>query len=352
MAVTWSDRRRRDVPLSAAAPNAVAIITEGVTLSGFTIHRPAEVVDFDAAGVMIGGLYLGYGVAGETLGTISNNTVRDCRFSQVWKAVTVWHSSSNTVEDNTVAALGNTGAWAAINIFDGSNADEINLGFLSKDNVIQGNTLADKGIGVGAYEPPIPTDNSGTKILDNTVRGDIGFYCTASSDVEISGNTVAAGPYSAGQIVFHAYAVSSFTSCVVNDNTARRRSVRRSSTLQYDGWLRQWQHRLRPHRATASHCYNSNGVAITGNSSTDNGASGIVLADTSNVTVRDNLILRNAGNADNPGGLTLKARYTGLQQSLTTPSTTTGTTACGWARTQPPRTCSTSTTSSPTAWAC
>ena len=98
-------------PKSGTAPNNVAIIASGVTLDGFTMHRPASTpgTGYNAAGVMIGGLYAGQGgVSGETLG-FDNNTVKNCTFSDVWHAVYIWHSSGNQITDNTVAALGGHG---------------------------------------------------------------------------------------------------------------------------------------------------------------------------------------------------------------------------------------------------
>jgi parallel beta-helix repeat protein len=297
---TWDGTCVR--PMFGTAPNAVAIIASGVTLDGFTIHRPASTpgAGYNAAGVMIGGLYAGYGGAGETLG-YNGNTVQNCVFSNVWHAVYIWHSSGNQILNNTVAALGNTGHWAGISIYDGYSADQINLGFLSKNNVIQGNTLADKGISVGAWAPLVPTDNSGTKIVGNTVHGDIMLAYTTSSGVEISGNALP-GP-SAGRIILDG--ASSFNSCVVKDNTVGAGNGNGIQLSFMTGGSVSGNN-VSGRTANGIALLNSSGVAITGNATTDNGASGLVLVNSSNVSVSQNQILRNTGNVDNPGGLTIK----------------------------------------------
>jgi parallel beta-helix repeat protein len=156
-------------PKSGTAPNAVAIIASGVTIDGFTIHRPYDWTDgtYNTAGVMIGGLYAGYGGAGESLGH-NNNVVQNCVFSDVWHAVYIWHSSGNQVLNNTVAAL-STNHWAAISAYDGYNDAQIGLGNLSENNLIAHNTLSNKGIALGAWEPLTWTSNAGSKVCCNTV---------------------------------------------------------------------------------------------------------------------------------------------------------------------------------------
>ena len=224
-------------------------------------------------------------------------------FSNVWQAVYIWHSSGNTIEDNTIEALGNTGHWAGISIYDGYISDQINLGFPSKNNVIQRNTLVDKGISVGAWQPPVPTDNSGTKIVGNTVMGSIGFYYTASSGVEISGNTLP-GP-NAGQILFDG--ASSFTSCVVSDNTVGAGTTN-GIQLSFMTGGSVSDNDVSYRTANGIALLSSSNVDIVGNTTADNGASGIVLggAGSSGNDVMGNEILRNAGNPGNPGGLTIK----------------------------------------------
>ena len=286
-------------PGTSASPNALMIVKPGVTIEGFTFHAHvfAPGGGYNAAGVLIGGVAPG---DPNSLGA-GNNVVKNNVFSDVWHAVYIWHSSGNQILNNTVAALGNTGHWAGISIYDGYNTAQINLGFLSKDNVIQGNTLADKGISVGAWAPPVPTDNSGTKIVGNTVKGDIKLAYTASSGVEISGNTLP-GP-SAGQIILDG--ASSFTSCVVKDNTVGAGTTN-GIQLSFMTGGSVSGNTVSGRIANGIALLSSSGVAITGNTTTDNGASGLVLVNTSNVSVAQNKILRNAGNINNPGGLTIK----------------------------------------------
>jgi len=163
---TWDGTCVR--PMFGTAPNAVAIIAKNVTIRGFTLHRPYDFTSgtYNTAGVMIGGLYAGYGGAGETLG-YNGNTVENCAFSDVWHAVYIWHSSGNSILNNTVATL-NTNHWAAISTYDGYNDAQINLGNLSENNLIAHNTIANKGIALGAWAPPTWTSNAGSKICCNT----------------------------------------------------------------------------------------------------------------------------------------------------------------------------------------
>ena len=153
------------VPGTSASPNALMIVKPGVSIEGFTFHAHvfAPGGGYNPAGVMIGGVAPGNP---NSLGA-DNNVVRNNVFSDVWHAVYIWHSSGNQILNNTVAALGNTGHWAGISIYDGYSNEQIALRHLSENNVIQDNTLADKGISVGAWQPSIPTDNSSTKIVGN-----------------------------------------------------------------------------------------------------------------------------------------------------------------------------------------
>lgn len=155
-------------PKFGTAPNAAAIIASNVTIRGFTFHRPFDGgwATYNTAGVMIGGLYAGYGGAGETLG-FNNNTVENCVFSDVWHAVYIWHSSGNRIVHNTVEAL-NTNHWAAISTYDGYNDAQVALGNLSENNFIAYNTIANKGIALGAWDPPTWTSNAGSRVCTNT----------------------------------------------------------------------------------------------------------------------------------------------------------------------------------------
>ncbi len=174
-------------PSFGTAPNAIAIIASNVTISGFTVRKPYMHFDWNGfwntAGVMIGGLYAG---DPNHLGA-GDNTVTKCVFKDVWHGVYIWHSSNNTILNNTVEALGNTGHWAAISIYDGYNDTQISLGFLSQYNKIINNFIGDKGISVGAWAPTTWTDNSGTKVHGNTVNGSLGTAYSSGSKI-FSGN--------------------------------------------------------------------------------------------------------------------------------------------------------------------
>jgi hypothetical protein len=151
-------------PSGGTSPNAIIILASGVTIEGFTLHRHFEgtYATYNTAGVMIGGLCAG---DVNNLGAASN-TVRNCYFSDVWHAVFIWHSSGNKVYDNEVASL-STNHWAAISVNDGDTDAKIQAGYLSTDNLIYANTIANKGISIGAWPPPTWTDNSGNIIAGN-----------------------------------------------------------------------------------------------------------------------------------------------------------------------------------------
>jgi len=155
-------------PTSGTAPNAVAIMASNVTIRGFTLRKPYAGVDsggfWNTAGVMIGGLYAG---DPNHLGS-DGNTVENCVFKDVWHAVYIWHSQDNVIVNNTVQALGNTGHWAAISAYDGYNNTQIGYGNLSENNFIAYNTIADKGIALGAWAPPTWTSNAGSQVCHNT----------------------------------------------------------------------------------------------------------------------------------------------------------------------------------------
>jgi uncharacterized repeat protein (TIGR01451 family) len=285
-------------PGTSASPNAIMIVASGVTIDGFTIHAHVATPSsgYNGSGILIGGVAPG---DPNSLGA-DNNTVKNCVFSDVWQAVYIWHSSGNDILNNRVEALGNTGHWAGISIYDGYISEQINLGYPSKNNVIRGNTLVDKGISIGAWQPPIPTDNSGTKVVGNLVTGNIAFYYTASSGVEINYNVLP------GQIIIDTS--STCTSCTVNNNTGLAGTGNGIQLFNMTGGTISGN-TVSGRTANGIALLNSSGVAITGNTTTDNGGSGIVLAGTSNVTVAENLIFHNTlvpSNA-NPGGLTLKA---------------------------------------------
>ena len=191
---TWDGSNYVDAgvyPIGGTAPNAVDIIASDVTISGFTLRKPDMEVAWygfwNTAGVMIGGLYAG---DPHHLGS-DGNTVQNCVFEDVWHAVYIWHSSGNKIINNTVKALEGTDHWAAIEIYDGYNDAQINLGYTSKYNKIINNTIANKGIFVGAWDPSIWTDNTGTKVHGNKLpSGNIGTAYSSGSKV-FSGNVCA-----------------------------------------------------------------------------------------------------------------------------------------------------------------
>jgi parallel beta-helix repeat protein len=156
-------------PNDGTAPNAVAVIASGVTIDGFTLRKPYMGIAWggfwNTAGVMIGGLYAG---DSQFLGS-DGNTVQNCVFEDVWHAVYIWHSSDNMIVNNTVNTLVDTGHWAAISIYDGYNDAQIGLGHLSENNLIAHNTLANKGIALGAWQPNTWTSNAGSMVCCNTV---------------------------------------------------------------------------------------------------------------------------------------------------------------------------------------
>jgi len=190
---TWDPAQKKYVgagvyPSAGTAPNAVAVIASDVTIDGFTLRKPYMGVAWsgfwNTAGVMIGGLYAG---DPDHLGS-DGNTVRNCVFKDVWHAVYIWHSSDNMIVHNTVEALCATGHWAAVSIYDGYNDAQINLGYTSKGNRVINNTIADKGISVGAWAPSIWTDNSGTGVHGNQAT-QIGTHYSSGKKV-FSGNEV------------------------------------------------------------------------------------------------------------------------------------------------------------------
>jgi len=287
--------------ISGWSPNAITIVADDVTIDGFTLHRHYEGTwaTWNTAGVFIGSKGAGYP---DFLGDANGATVKNNVFSDVWHAVYIWHSSGNQITDNTVAALGSTNHWAGISIFDGDTDASIGYGNLSTNNVIDGNTLADKGISVGAFTPTLRTDNSGTEIVGNTVQGNIRFYYSNSSGVEVRDNTLP-GP-SAGFIGFET--TSSCTSCVVSGNTVGAGTGNGIQLMYHLTGGSVSDNDVSGRTTNGIALLDSTGVSITGNLTTDNGASGIVLVRTADVLVSGNQILRNAGNVNNPGGLTIR----------------------------------------------
>ena len=154
------------VGVSSWSPNAITIVANNVTIDGFTLHRPFDGTwaTKNTAGVFIGSKASGYA---DFLGHANGATVQNNIFSDVWHAVYIWHSSGNEILHNTVAAL-NTDHWAAISTYDGYDDAGINLGNLSENNLIAFNTLANKGIAVGAWAPPTWTSAAQDVVACNT----------------------------------------------------------------------------------------------------------------------------------------------------------------------------------------
>jgi hypothetical protein len=163
--------------VSGWAPSAAVIVASSVTVEGFTFRRPYNCSPYihncfyNTAGVFVGSKGAGYP---DFLGQADGATVKNNVFQDVWHAVYMWHSSDNVIVSNTVKSLGGTQHWAGISVYDGHNDEKIEYGYLSKDNLIAHNYLADKGIAIGAWPPSIWTDNDGTWVYRN-VTTELGF---------------------------------------------------------------------------------------------------------------------------------------------------------------------------------
>lgn len=178
------------LPIFVTAPNAVSIIANQVTISGFTIRRPFSYVAGDHDTVLIGGLYVGYGLHGEPVG-FSGNTIQNCVLGggphQNRNGVVVWHSTDNFIVSNTIIDP----QWSAIRVYDGWSDDELALYPSSTGNNIIGNIIVDDpstwGLGqaifVGAWNIIEPSDtwadNSGTTVHGNDC-GRMGLFTAFS----------------------------------------------------------------------------------------------------------------------------------------------------------------------------
>lgn len=165
------------LPAFGTEPNAISIIASGVTISGFTIRRDNDLNAGDSS-VLIGGLYLGYGTHGESLGN-GNNTLADNVIDggpgHMSGSISIWHSSHNVVRHNTIRDPNVN----AIQIIDGFTADEVHLASPSQANLVEGNIIQDDAnteppnhtcIFVGAWtlDENLVTDNTGTVIQYNS----------------------------------------------------------------------------------------------------------------------------------------------------------------------------------------
>ncbi len=179
------------VPMFGSEPNAIGIIADGVTISGFTIRRPSDPTAGGHSNVLIGGLYLGYGGVGETLGFDGNvvtGNVLDGGTAES-RGLSIWHSSGNQVTSNLIVDPNQN----AIQIYDGETREQVKLPSPSRDNLIEGNTITDNSatdpasytcVFVGAYtgSRALRTNNAGTRVLANDCggRGLASFYSVGS----------------------------------------------------------------------------------------------------------------------------------------------------------------------------
>lgn len=202
-------------PGTSASPNAIMIVAEGVTIDGFTIHAHAYTCDvgYNGSGVLIGGV-----APGQTfeVGTYNNNTIKNNILTDVWAGVYLWHSSDNTILNNTITQ-GACHAGSSIRIFDGNDNTQLALALSSSDNTIEGNNLTDNGIMIGPWGTTVYADVSGTVIKNNTVNGSIRFDYSNGSDIEVIGNTI-----NSGQIKFSVPTTPTHvicTDCIIDGNT-------------------------------------------------------------------------------------------------------------------------------------
>jgi parallel beta-helix repeat protein len=293
---------------SGWAPNAIVVVASNTVIDGFTLHRPytcSKINDcfYNTAGVMIGAKGAGYD---DYIGKANGNTVKNSVFENVWHAVYIWHSSGNKVLDNTVKALGSvTTHWAAISIYDGGvdvTSDPLKT---SRNNEISRNILADKGISVGAWAPtPVAkTDNSGTVISGNSAT-EIGIYYSNSANIRIADNTLAGGKIlNAG-----GSPTIQLTNPTVSGNTVPGLPGWTGNGIQlfYLSGGTIADNVVSGRTANGIALLNSGDVLIKGNTATGNGASGIVLVNSHDIVVKENTVSHNAGNAANPGGITIR----------------------------------------------
>lgn len=177
-------------PAFGTAPNAVSIIANNVTLDGFTVRRPYSSISGGHDNVLIGGLYFGYGLYGETTGYWGNrviNCVLGGGTEQNRDGVSIWHSSSNLVANNTVIDP----QWTAFQVYDGFSNAEVAIQPPSRNNKIVRNRIIDdpatwslgQAVFVGAWNEAQPdgiwTDNSGTEVYDNDCGG-LGIFTAYS----------------------------------------------------------------------------------------------------------------------------------------------------------------------------
>ena len=184
--------------VSGAEPHTVSIIASGVTLSGFTLRRECDESAGGHSAVFIGGLYVGYGLHGETLG-YGNNTVAGNRVDggpgHRAGSVSIWHSSDNVVRANRIVDPN----FNAIQVHDGLTVAEVGLSSPSRRNLVEGNIVSDDPatsfvnntcVFVGAWTEGSSTprtDNNGTVVQRNRC-GNKGLATTVSDGAKMFKN--------------------------------------------------------------------------------------------------------------------------------------------------------------------
>jgi parallel beta-helix repeat protein len=290
-AIQWSTDNGVN-PGTTTAPNSIAVISSGINIDGLTIKSPPVPGSATSAGdVMIGGLYLGFGGSGEALG-FNNNTVQNCSFPISTAAhIFIWHSSSNSIKNNSL--MGQRGFDRSVRIYDGNTAGQINLGYPSRNNLIQSNTMSSSYIIVGGKDSPIPTDNSGTKIINNILSlSEISIFCSISSGIEIYGNT-----FTGSVMIYNSISIGGkggkYTSCVVKNNTISGAEYGVGISLSsVSGSIISDNYISGPGKGRCIDISNSDDIQITGN--TIRGSNqGLNLSGTSNLIVAENIIINN-----------------------------------------------------------
>jgi hypothetical protein len=196
-------------PGTSAAPSAIMVVKDDVTIEGFTIIStyigdPGQTWHPNSAGVMIGGVKAGDTVVDGVDGT----TVHNCLISG-WNAVYNWKSSNTTLDGNvmtniqtTTAPMGSTvNGWGGWNEGDCSRSatgmrllnntitsvaveHAISLGGYcsgwidNSDLYIDGNTIVSPACGVALWQSG---GNNKVMTCNNTVTAPGGGICVWSS---------------------------------------------------------------------------------------------------------------------------------------------------------------------------
>jgi hypothetical protein len=197
-------------PTSGTAPNGVAVISNDVTIDGFTIIStyggdPKCPGNYpNTGGVFVGALYAGEPRSGVSGTTITNSIIRGYSGMRIWKAP---HTTleKNTIDNNIAAATptppyytwctatGPTPTQPPVDVWDGWN-EGANVGSMYMRAV--NNHIIDYkrtfGIAVGGFYSG-PVDHSGLYVHDNAIEGAgvaIRLWNSRSGNVEISSNNI------------------------------------------------------------------------------------------------------------------------------------------------------------------